>query len=286
MKKTFNIGSKRKSVQEKKNKYDSKSIVRIVVSLLVAILAFAGTVSFESYLLSDKSTATVVVAKEPVTYGTVINEKNRDQYFETISVNSALKTENTLTDISDVHGKTLVSLEAGQIVTKNQLSDTTVVIDNMKNPVEFTFSISNMANGVAGTIRAGDICDVLIVTKGTMGIVESSKTIMENVYILATYDESGVEIASNDTTAKSMTFKIYIDKNDEATFNHLLTENNVTVTKIAHYNDIKALKQSSNFDGVSTTSVQTEPVEDETLQDAQEDASKTWVEKDVEDNQN
>lgn len=275
MKKTFNIGSKRKSEQEKKNRYDSKSIVRVVVSLLVAVLAFVGTVSFESYLLSDKSTATVVVAKESVTRGTVIDENNRDKYFDTITVNSSLKTKETYTDLSDVYGKTLISFEAGQIITKNQLSDTERATDGMKEPVEFTFSIKDMANGVAGTIRAGDICDILILSKDNTNVVSNSRLVLENVYILTTYDESGTEIASDDATAKSMTFKIYLNKNDEAIFNQLLTENDVTVTKIAHYDsqaDDISLKQTSNFDKEATAGQVVDVVEDE---DTDTDQSKT-----------
>ena len=279
--KSLNIGSKRRSVQEKKDKYDSKSVVRIVVSLLVAVIAFAGTISFESYLLSDKSIATVVVAKEPITGGTIINEDNRDKYFETVDVNSSLKTKLTYSKVSDIYGKTLTGIEAGQIITENLLSDTAMASEGLKDPVEFTFSISNMQNGVAGTIRAGDICDILILTKGNLGVTESSRTILENVYIIATYDESGTEIASNDTTAKSMTFKIYLDKNDEATFNHLLSENDVTVTKIANYDSKNIVKQVSNFDGLSdeATDTTTDATEQQTSDQTDTSSNTNWVDK-------
>ena len=38
----FNKGNKRRANQEKKNKYASKSLTRVIVSLFIAILAWVG----------------------------------------------------------------------------------------------------------------------------------------------------------------------------------------------------------------------------------------------------
>lgn len=248
--KKLNFGSKRKSVQNSKSRYDSKSIVRITLSLVIAIVAFVGALAFESYYLSDKAVETVVVAKKDVEKGTVIDDNNYKDYFQTIEVNATLKTENTYTDLTEVRGKCVAGIDSGEIVTTNAFSATALSIEDIKDPVEYTFTVATITDAVAGTIRAGDICDILIINTNSDETV--AKKIMENAYIVATYDSSGNEIASSDTTSQSLTFQIYVPKAEEATLNELLSMNSVTVTKIAEFNEDEVLKQESFISSVSS----------------------------------
>ena len=89
----FNKGSKRRSHQETKNTHASKSFTRIVISILIAAIAWIGATSVEAYLLSDKNVTSVVVATQNVPEDMLINDENRNQYFTTKSVNSNLVTK-------------------------------------------------------------------------------------------------------------------------------------------------------------------------------------------------
>lgn len=249
-KKNFNIGSHRRT--EQKDNYTSKSIVRIVISLLIAVVTFIGAISLESYLLSDKSVEKVVVAKQAINKGTMITDDNNDKYFEVISVKTSLKTPLTYTDISKIKGKVLTDIEPGEMVTANRFSDTKNVEKDLEDPVEITFAVANVENGVCGSIRAGDVCDIMYKSSANNMSVDESALLIENAYIIDTYDSSGVKIDSSNKEAQSMYFKIYVNRAEEAAINKIFAGNDITVTKVVNQ-DSKA-KQTSHVGGEIPTS--------------------------------
>lgn len=249
-KKNFNIGSHRRT--EQKDNYTSKSIVRIVISLLIAVVTFIGAISLESYLLSDKSVEKVVVAKQAINKGTMITDDNNDKYFEVISVKTSLKTPLTYTDISKIKGKVLTDIEPGEMVTANRFSDTKNVEKDLEDPVEITFAVANVENGVCGSIRAGDVCDIMYKSSVNNMSVDESAILIENAYIIDTYNSSGVKIDSSNKEAQSMYFKIYVNRAEEAAINKIFAGNDITVTKVVNQ-DGKA-KQTSHIGGEIPTS--------------------------------
>lgn len=218
-----------------KNPSETKSVARIGISLLVALLAFVGLVSFEGYLLADKKTETVVMAKDNITKGTLIDENNVNNYFRLANVNVSLKTPQMYTNLNDVKGKAVANVESGELITTNNFVNTSIVDDTLKDPVEISFTAENLDKSVAGTIRAGDVCDIFGIEKTSANVLSHSKVLIKNAYIVATYDSQGAEIKSSDTTSLSTTFTIRVEKEDASAFNEQFATSVISVARVVDF---------------------------------------------------
>ena len=229
----FNKGkSKRRSDQEKKSKskFESKSLTRIIISLFVAIAAFIGATYYESYLLSDKNVSNVVVAIADIEDGMLIDANNVSKYFTTKEVNSNLVTKSTLTEIEQVNGKVAVDISSGEIITAQRFYDTSYVLDQFEDPVEMTFSISENYRSVSGSIREGDLVDIMeIVTENGS---KRSQVIMKSAYVLCVYDSSGAPIARDDKKSTASMFKIFIERSDQEHYNLAFANSQLSISKV------------------------------------------------------
>lgn len=229
----FNKGreSKRRSDQEQRNKskFDSKSITRIVISLFVAIVAGIGVTSYESYLLSDKNVTSVVIAAADIKEGTLIDDTNVNEYFKMKDVNSSLVTDSTLKNLDGITGKASVNISKGEIVTTQRFTNTSSEKDKFENPVMLTYTVSEPTYAVGGSIREGDIVDIMeTITKDE---VKSSKLLVKDAYVLTAWDSSGNVISRDDTTSAAVTFTVYVERSDEEYYNPK-NHDNISITNV------------------------------------------------------
>lgn len=223
--------SKRRADNDITNK-QKQSLVKIVISFTIAILVWVGATSFESYLLSDKNTTEIIVASKPITEGTVISSKNVEEYFTEMIVNTSLVTESTITNMEDIKGKACITIEQGEIITSNMFRDTSYVNKKFKDPVEITFSAQDIENSVVGTLREGDLIDVIVTrTDPATGEIKSEVP-YSNIYVIATYDESYTEIESGNKDSQAVYFRIYLEREQETEFATLLNDGHFTIAKV------------------------------------------------------
>ena len=230
----FNKGkeSKRRSDHEKKDrsKFDSKSITRIVISLFVAAAVSIGATYYEAYLLSDKNVTPVVIAIENVKEGTLIDESNVNEYFKLKEVNSSLVSDNTVKSLDSLSGKATVDITKGEIVTTQRFMDTSEERDKFKNPVMITYTVTDASYAVGGTIREGDIVDILEIVTTETGTKES-QVLVKDAYVLKACDGSGNVISRDDTTSIAMSFTVYVERDEECNYNPKMHEE-LSVTKV------------------------------------------------------
>lgn len=229
----FKKSKRRENQPQEGGKLNSKSMVRIAISLLVAIVAFVGLTMFESYVLSDKDTKTVIVASKDIPTGTFIDEDNRNTFFEEKVVNAALVTSTTFTKVEDVEGKILTDVSKGEIITQNRLFNTAYVNQEFSDPVMVSFAILTAEDGLNGHIRKGDLVDLVYTSKNDLG--EASATLfLENVYIINAYDASYVKIEDEDLSTQAMYFDIYIEHDNAEFFNAIAGSSNISIVKLTN----------------------------------------------------
>lgn len=212
-------------------KTQKHSLTKVIISLTLAIIAWVGAVTFENYLLSDKSTAQVIIATKTIEEGTLITSKNRDSYFTKKTVNSSLVTPSVITDANTIKGKASIKIDKGEIITSNMYHDASYVNKKFKNPVEITFSAKDVENSVIGTLRAGDLIDIISSSTNIDGETTSTRE-YSNVYIISAYDEAYAKIKNGDTTSQAVYFKIYLEKSQEEKFATLLNDKNIMIAKV------------------------------------------------------
>ena len=277
------IKSKRKDQQNAQKKYDGKSLVRVIISAALAVAVFLCAVTFENYLLSDKSQDSVLVATKDIPAGTLIESGDASEYFTTKLVNSDLTTANTLENASQVSGKIVTDIAAGEIVSSADFKNVSAVEDSVENPIAITFGVASSERALCGRVRAGDICDVIaiITTEATdyTNSEEYSTVIIENAYIVATYDADGNEIASSDTSTQSVFFKINVDRSLEDEYNMVFSTGDITLTKLdvtdddtiqtkftLTSEDVSNIVEAATSSSTSDTSVTTETETNETTE--------------------
>ena len=187
--------SKRRSAQEPKT--SNKSLTRVVISLLAGALVWFGLVEMERYLLTDKAIATVIVASTDIPSGTLIDENNVAEYFNTKEVNANLVTATTVKETTELYGKALTDISSGEIITTNRIFNTAWVNENYTDPVKVSFTVSSADSAVNGILRSGDLVDIMTLSTDETGKV-TTKVLLSNVYLLNVYNSSFTEIASTD----------------------------------------------------------------------------------------
>jgi hypothetical protein len=223
--------SKRKEKTEAKA--SNKSLTRVVVAIIAAVLVAFGITGLQSYLLTDKAVAEVVVASQDIPQGTLISEKNVTTYFETKEVNASLVTDATVTgsEISQLYGKALTDISEGEIMTLNRIFNTAWVNESYTNPVEVSFTVSGAEAAVNGVLRAGDLVDILTLTTDEDGNTTTS-VLLPNVYLLRVYNSSFVQIASTDSSSLALGFTIYVEAAQEEYINAKLAMSSVYLVKL------------------------------------------------------
>ena len=109
--------------------------------------------------------------------GTLIDDTNVNEYFKMKDVNSSLVTDSTLKNLDGITGKASVNISKGEIVTTQRFTDTSSEKDKFENPVMLTYTVSEPTYAVGGSIREGDIVDIMeTITKDE---VKSSKLLVD-----------------------------------------------------------------------------------------------------------
>ena len=110
--------------------------------------------------------------------------------------------------------------------------DTSKVNSSLNEPVEVSFAISTAEDGVNGYVRKGDLVNILYTKTNKETNMPETYTLLENAYILESYDENYQAIDVQDETTKAMYFKICVEKNDVNQFTAVISENKISVVKL------------------------------------------------------
>lgn len=147
-------------------------------------------------------------------------------------VNSSLVTKSTITNMEDIKGKACINIEQGEIITSNMFYDATYVNQKFKDSVEITFSAQNIENSVVGTLREGDLIDVIVTKTDQLTNTTISEVAYSNIYVIATYDESYAEIDSGNKDSQAVYFRLYLEREQETEFATLLNDGHFTIAKV------------------------------------------------------
>lgn len=219
--------------KEKKEHTASKSLTKWAVTLVVGLVVWVGLTAAQAYVLTDKDISPAVYALNDIEEGTIISSKNVKDYFGVESVNSALITTTTYTSLDDITGRLVTPVSKGEILSSTKVKDSSTVNSGIKDPVEVSFAVSRADSAVNGYIRAGDVVDLYIAEDTEEDTVhKTNKLLLSNVYIVASYDSSYLEIQSNDTTSTALYFVIEMERDDVAKFYDAAGDNDVTMVRV------------------------------------------------------
>lgn len=210
-----------------------KKFLLIILSLFIAGAAFFGIITLEKKLTNPSGTKKVYVLKKAVNKYQIFTKENFNEYF-------------TLKETSND------SLISGYITDKNNILDTyakedllkgeqisSIRIDNVKNKtkeiqnkVETSLKFSDISDVVGGTLKPGDMIDIVL-TEADSNNKVITETTLHNVFISNVFTSDGTLInRDNNSKLSAMIFNIYLSDVDANKLDNALKRGTIKVHKI------------------------------------------------------
>lgn len=250
-----------------KQKKRETTIKLLIVSLALTVLVFTTLLIIQSNILDKEETAYVAVVAQDIDAGMKITEDN---------INDFIKIEerviNTLPElyITRENIRTLLNqfieknYKVNEVITSDVLTYTRYEINTIENPVEVSFSVSQLYNAVGGILREGDRVNLYnTITTSVYGTQETiSKPIMLNAYISKALTSSGAEVPTSDKSTNATMFNIVISHEVEADFNIAIANGTLRLSKILYTDEDEANRDSLETPDSSTGGVIKQPEPD------------------------
>lgn len=213
----------------------SKSVTRIAISLILAILLFAGMVAYENYILNKHETVNVVRVKADIlSESEKISKADFSNIFEVTAIDKSLDSKNYLHSTDEIaEGYITNDLNKGEIVTKKDISEENEKTAYAKNPIEVSIKVSDISGDVGGILRSGDMVNVFFVTATPDGAANSS--VVSQFGDSAYYVDKAIDSSGNilvDDTGSAAYINLIIDESEEETFNNAVVNGEVRMSLI------------------------------------------------------
>lgn len=225
---------KEKAGKPKKNKEHTDSQVGtllkniLIPGVLAAIVVCVIFIVIQSNEKNAVVMKDVVCVKQDIPANEMIEKDLLDKYFEVISVDAAIVPENTYGALKDMPEKFSVDekMVAKEMVADTDLNVKSEAVGKYADGSSLTsIAVSNMENGVAGTLRHGDIVDVYALDPATNQLTKMA----ENVYIEEAYDNAGDVITEE---GSAVAFKIRVAKGEEEQINLAIAYKGIQLYKV------------------------------------------------------
>lgn len=215
-----------------KQKNRNKNIRLILVSAIIALLAFVAITILQSNILDMEESIRVYVVKTNIDEGTKITQSNLSNYFkvEERVINTLPKNH-----VKEGEADKLVYKYAGkayvseEIVTTEFIEDRASIKSDLKNPVEISFS-SAAVNAVGGILREGDIVNIYYQQEETKGT--STQLLLGQGYIEKAFE--GTTLVANDNKEAVTTMFNIVVEEEIATYFFDKTKGVINLTKVLY----------------------------------------------------
>lgn len=206
-----------------------KNFGKIVVSLIISIAFFITLLMIEKTILTPNGTTKILIATQNIEKNTVLTSQKIDELFKVKEVDTELRLENSILEIEKEKIKDTIlakDIEKGEIISSNSLINKESILSNLNDPIELSFKVADISQGVGGTIREGDMINISIIND----ISKENEPVFENVYVNKALTSDGKEVKRGDSIATA-TVNIIISKNDESELNKALGLGTIRVSR-------------------------------------------------------
>lgn len=213
----------------------NKSILKIGISLVIAILLFVVLIMTEQSILSDYEKVKVVVVKQDVPKGTEITSENVDKYFKEYEVDKNLEAEGSFKELRVTNAKektdkkdekvetskqdkketctlegyvTLDEIKKNEILNEKDLRKKNDMLAGIDLPTEVTFKVNTIDASLGGSLRSGTMVDITVYSNRD----QVSNYVLKNAYIYKAMAENGQLVGNDDTSTNTTMFTVIVDR--------------------------------------------------------------------------
>ena len=181
----------------------------IVIAFLASAIIFFLLLNIEKNLLSDYEKVTVWVAAEDLPRSLEIQIQNLNKYFKQVEVDKTRIPEHVVGDINTLAGKSAaLMIPAGTILVEPMFTDNEKYIKGLTEPVIVGCKAEDLYQVASGILRKGDMVNIYTVNDE----LGEAYLLWSDVMIYQTFDNSGNQIAAEDTTTAAARINLLMEE--------------------------------------------------------------------------
>lgn len=187
----------------------NKKIGIILLSLVAAVVIFLAIIGLQNKMIYPDGAELVYCAKQPISKNTEITKDNINVYFERKKVSRNILVDSVINNGKGIINKYVTDdILKGEQISAKKLDEVSNRTKDIKNLVEYAIKFSDISEVVGGTLRTGDVID-LILTETGQGEV-TTQTELKNVVIdkAITADGSIIDRTNGSKSATVLTLDL------------------------------------------------------------------------------
>jgi len=181
----------------------------IVIAFLASVVTFFLLINIEKNLLSDYEKASVWVAVEEIPKSLAIQPQAVYKYFKQVEVDKTRIPEHVVVDIDTLAGKgAALMIPAGAILVESMFTDNEKYIKGLTEPVIVGCKAEDLYQVASGILRKGDLVNIYTVNDE----LGEAYLLWSDVMIYQTFDNSGNQIAAEDTATAAARINLLMEE--------------------------------------------------------------------------
>lgn len=202
--------TKKNNIVGRQKKRERRIFPGVIVSaFLASAVTFFLLLNIEKNLLSDYEKALVWVAAEEMPRALEINNENISKYFKPAEVDKRQMPENCVGDVHGLAGsRTVLMIPKGTILSGSMFTNDEKYVKSLTEPVIVGCKAEDLYQVASGILRKGDMVNIYTVNDE----LGEAYLLWSDVMIYQTFDNSGNQIAAEDTTTAAARINLLMEE--------------------------------------------------------------------------
>lgn len=181
----------------------------IAIAFLASVITFFLLLNIEKNLLSDYEKVSVWVAVEEIPKSLEIHKGDMGKFFKQVEVDKTRIPEYVVGDIDTLTGKSAaLMIPAGSILVESMFTDDEKYAKGLTDPVIVGCKAEDLYQVASGILRKGDMVNIYTVNDK----LGEAYLLWSDVMIYQTFDNSGNQIAAEDTTTAAARMNLLMEE--------------------------------------------------------------------------
>ena len=181
----------------------------IVSAFLASAVTFFLLLNIEKNLLSDYEKISVWVAAEEMPRALEINNEDMSKYFKQAEVDKRQIPENYVESVQSLaDSRTVLMIPKGTILSGSMFTNDEKYVKSLTEPVIIGCKAEDLYQVASGILRKGDMVNIYTVNDE----LGETYLLWSDVMIYQTFDNSGNQIAAEDTTTAAARINLLMEE--------------------------------------------------------------------------
>lgn len=199
-----------------------------IASLTLTVLLFLAILTIQKAQQKEPVCQKVLRARVDISARLVLDEENMTEYLEIFEIPEVWLPKEYISDLELLKGViSNTEITAGTIITRGMFSEYETYYEIYEEPVWVSFSIDRLFQGVAGSLRRGDLIDIYCLKEE--GQLFSCVLVAERVRIENACTSQGISIGPSGSGELAQLITIPMENRKVPEFYEMLAEGDIRI---------------------------------------------------------